>query len=42
MNLRNKSIKTSPINRPNNNCHRINIYQVSNGKVSSVSNLITL
>ena len=26
MNLQIKSIKTSPINRPNNNCHRINIY----------------
>ena len=42
MNLQIKSIKTSPINRPNNNCHGINIYHSIYGKVSSVSNLITL
>ena len=41
MNLWIKSIIIILLNRSNNDCHRTNITIASNGKVSSVSNLIT-
>ena len=40
MNLWIKSIIIISINRSNNDCNRINTYISSNGKVSSVSNII--
>ena len=40
MNLRIKSVIIISINRSNNDCNRINITISSNGKVSSVSNII--
>ena len=41
MNLGIKSIIIIPINRFNNDSHRITLTITSNGKLSSVSNLIT-